>query len=171
VGGHNIAKNTVLESIPLGRAFIAAGLEVRGYGGKGTISYRMYPAGFLSLVEGFTKGFARGANAISTRVLIMLVCWIFGGISLTRHLIQALLLGDLTEIMTWVLLDALYAAQIHWILYRIGNFGARTAVFFQIPLIFFALIFFISVLKTFLIRKVHWKGRVVATKNSEQEPS
>jgi 4,4'-diaponeurosporenoate glycosyltransferase len=171
VGGHKIAKNSILESIPLGRAFIAAGREVHCYGGKGTIFFRMYPEGFRSLVEGFTKGFARGANRISTGVLIMLACWIFGGISLTRHLIQSFISGDLNAIMGWAMLDGLYAAQIQWMLYRIGNFGARTAVFFQIPLIFFALIFFISVLKTFVIRKVHWKGRVVATRNSEQRPS
>jgi len=56
-------------------------------------------------------------------------------------------------------------------LFRIGKFGVRTAVFFQIPLIFFALIFFISVLKTFVIRKVRWKGRVVATKDFMKKSS
>lgn len=171
VGGHKTAKNSVLESIPLGRAFMAAGLEVYCYGGKGTISYRMYPEGLRSLIEGFSKGFARGANAISTSVLIMLICWIFGGISLTRHLIQSFFMGDFSEIMSWLLLDMLYAAQIQWMLFRIGNFGVWTAVFFQIPLIFFGLIFFISVLKTFVIRQVRWKGRVVATKDLRKKSS
>jgi len=171
VGGHKSAKNSVLESIPLGRAFMAESLEVLCYRGKGTISYRMYPEGLCSLIEGFSKGFARGANAISTSALIMLVCWIFGGISLTRHLIQSFVTGDCNEIMTWLMLDMLYAAQIHWMLFRIGNFGIGTAVFFQIPLIFFALIFFISVLKTFVIRKVRWKGRVVATKGFRKKSS
>jgi 4,4'-diaponeurosporenoate glycosyltransferase len=165
VGGHKIAKNSVLESIPLGRAFMAAGLEVHCYGGKGAISYRMYPEGLRSLIEGFSKGFARGAHAISSSVLIMLICWIFGGISLTRHLIQSFVTGDFNEIMIWLILDVLYAAQIQWMLIRIGNFGVWTAVFFQIPLIFFVFIFFISVLKTFVIRQVRWKGRVVATKD------
>jgi 4,4'-diaponeurosporenoate glycosyltransferase len=171
VGGHKAAKSSVLESIPIARAFVAAGREVQCYGGKGSISYRMYPEGFSSLVEGFSKGFARGANAISIGALIMLVCWIYGGISLTRHLIQSLFTGDLKEIMTWVTLDLLYAAQIQWMLHRIGNFGVRTAAFFQLPLIFFALIFFISVVKTFVIRQVRWKGRVVATKDSGEKPS
>lgn len=171
VGGHKSAKNSVLESIPLGRAFMAANLEVHCYGGKGAISYRMYPEGLRSLIEGFSKGFARGADAISTSVLIMLVCWIFGGFSLTRHLIQSLITGDFSEIMTWLILDVLYAAQIHWMLFRIGNFGVRTALFFQIPLIFFALIFFISVLKTFVVRQVRWKGRVVATKDFRKKSS
>lgn len=171
VGGHKIAKNSVLESIPLGRAFMAAGLEIHCYSGKGTISYRMYPEGIRSLIEGFSKGFARGANAISTSVLIMLVCWIFGGISLTRHLIQSFVRGDINEIMTWLMIDVLYAVQIHWMLFRIGNFGVRTASFFQIPLIFFAVIFFISVLKTFVIRQVRWKGRVVATKDFRKKSS
>lgn len=171
VGGHKIAKNSILESIPLGRAFMSAGFEVHCYGGKGAISYRMYPEGLRSLIEGFSKGFARGAGAISTSVLIMLVCWIFGGISLTRHLIQSFVTGDFIEIMSWLLLDMLYAAQIQWMLFRIGNFGVLTAIFFQIPLIFFALIFFISVLKTFVIRQVRWKGRVVTTKDFRKKTS
>jgi 4,4'-diaponeurosporenoate glycosyltransferase len=163
VGGHEIAKSDILESLSMGKAFIEAGYDVHCYGGKGTISFRMYPEGFRSLVEGFSKGFGIGANAISLSVLMLIVCWVFGGVSLTRHLIQSFLTGNLNDIIPWMALDLLYAAQIHWMLVRIGNFGILTAVLFQIPLLFFVLVFALSILKTFIIGKARWKGRMVNT--------
>ena len=151
----------------MGKAFIDAGYKVHCYGGKDTISFRMYPEGFRSLVEGFSKGFGIGANALSPGILIMIVCWVFGGISVTRHLIQSILAWNLIDIIPWVALDLLYAAQIHWMLVRIGNFGILTALLFQIPLLFFGLVFFLSILKTFIIRKTRWKGRMVNTEETE----
>ena len=171
VGGHEIAKNDILESISLGKAFINAGQNVHCYGGKGTIFFRMYPEGLRSLVEGFSKGFGIGANAISLTVLMMIVCWVFGGVSLTRHLIQSIILGDLSGVITWMTLDLLYAAQIHWMLVRIGNFGIRTAILFQIPLLFFVLVFALSILKTFIMKQTRWKGRIVNTKGAEKKSS
>ena len=161
VGGHKIARNAILESLPLGNAFIKAGQTVRCFGGQGSVIFRMYPEGLRSLVEGFSKGFASGANAISIGIMILLVCWIFGGISLTRHLVEALIYGNETAAVSWLVLDLLYAAQIHWMLARIGNFGKRTALFFQIPLVFFVLIFTLSLIKTTVIGRSRWKGRVI----------
>ena len=170
VGGHEIAKGEILESLSMGKAFIDAGYDVHCYGGKGTISFRMYPEGFRSLVEGFSKGFGIGANAISLSVLVMIVCWVFGGVSLTRHLIQSFLTGNLNDIISWMALDLLYAAQIHWMLVRIGNFGILTAILFQIPLLFFVLVFALSMLKTFVIGKARWKGRMVDTEEAGTKP-
>ena len=93
--------------------------------------------------------------------LIMLVGWVFGGISVTRHLIQSAILGSSTDLLGWVVLDVLYMLQIHWILFRIGNFGFTTALMFQIPLLFFVIVFAYSLLRIFLVRKVRWKGRDV----------
>jgi 4,4'-diaponeurosporenoate glycosyltransferase len=168
VGGHEIVKTEILENMALGKAFIDAGHDVHCYGGKGNISFRMYPEGFRSLVEGFSKGFGIGANAISLSVLMMIVCWVFGGASLTRHLIQSILTGNLNDIITWIALDLLYVAQIHWMLVRIGNFGIRTAILFQLPLLFFVLVFALSILKTFILKKARWKDRMVNTKETEK---
>jgi len=161
VGGHKSASSAVLESLPLGRAFIQARQPVRCFGGQGSVMFRMYPEGLGSMVEGFSKGFALGANAISIAVMIMLVCWIFGGVSLTRHFIQALIFGNGPAMLGWLMLDLLYVAQIHWMLVRIGNFGLRTAILFQVPLLFFVLVFTLSLIKSTGIVKSRWKGRVV----------
>jgi 4,4'-diaponeurosporenoate glycosyltransferase len=169
VGGHSHEKvrGEILESLALGKVFLRAKGNVHCYGGKGAISFRMYPAGLPSLIEGFSKGFGTGANAMSLGSLLMMVCWIFGCCSVSRHLIQALLLGDMTELYRWALLDGLYAAQIYWMLQRIGNFGFLPALLFQVPLVFFVTVFGLSLLRIFLLKRVPWKGRAVNTRKEK----
>lgn len=171
VGGHKAARMTVLESLALGNAFRKAGYPIHCFGGKGAVSFRMYPHGMQSLVEGFSKGFATGATAISIGTMVIVVCWIFGGVSLTRHLIEALIDGNRNAIMGWLMLDLLYAAQIQWMLMRIGNFGIRTALFFQIPLLFFVLIFTLSLFKATVLRRSRWKGRIINTPKGGSDSS
>lgn len=165
VGGHSHerVRGEILESLALGKVFLEANAKVHCYGGKGSISFRMYPDGLPSLIEGFGKGFGTGANAMSLGSLLMMVCWIFGCCSVTRHVIQSAVLGNMTELFWWALLDGLYVLQIHWMLLRIGNFGFLTALLFQLPLVFFVFVFGLSLLRIFFVRKVPWKGRTVNT--------
>jgi 4,4'-diaponeurosporenoate glycosyltransferase len=163
VGGHEKARGEVLESLAIGKEFLKTNQEVHCYGGKETISFRMYPDGLWTLVEGFSKGFGTGAKALSLGSLLMIVAWVFGGVGVTRQLIQSVLLENMTDFVGWFMLDVLYIFQIHWMLLRIGNFGFSTALLFQIPLLFFVIVFMTSILRIFLIRKVRWKGREVKT--------
>jgi 4,4'-diaponeurosporenoate glycosyltransferase len=164
VSGHKHARGDVLESLALGRQFMESGLKVSCYGGKGSLSFQMYPRGLGQMIEGHSKGFATGAMAISPVLMIMLVCWVFGGVSLTRHLIESVISGaTYLELMVWGGLDVLYIAQNYWILRRIGSFGFLTALFFQIPLIFFVVVFVYSLIRIFFLRNVRWKGRTVKT--------
>ena len=89
VGGHGRARAQLLESMGLADAFREAGLPVSCYGGKGAVSFQMYPAGFRSMIDGFSRGFGEGAKAISIPMLVLLVAWVTGGMSVTRHLIQS----------------------------------------------------------------------------------
>jgi 4,4'-diaponeurosporenoate glycosyltransferase len=95
--------------------------------------------------------------------LLMIVGWVFGGVGVTRQLVQSAILGNMMDFLGWFVLDVLYIFQIHWMLFRIGNFGFSTALLFQIPLIFFVIVFAYSILRIFLVRKVRWKGRDVKT--------
>lgn len=161
VGGHEKARGEVLESLAIGREFLKANLNVHCHGGKKAISFRMYPDGLWTLVEGFSKGFGTGAKAVSLGSLLMIVAWVFGGVGMTRQLVQTAILGNITDFLGWFVLNGLYIFQIHWMLLRIGNFKFSTALLFQIPLLFFVIVFMTSILRIFLIRKVRWKGRDV----------
>jgi 4,4'-diaponeurosporenoate glycosyltransferase len=163
VGGHERVKGEILENVALGKVFLNAGIGVRCYGGKGVLSFRMYGEGFRSMVEGFTKSFGIGAGSIARINLLMIVCWVFGSVSLTRHLIHSALLGDWGGAVVWTVLYALYGVQFFWMLYRIGNFSVWPAALFPVPVLFFVLVFFISLFKVIFPKKTRWKGRIVNT--------
>ena len=161
IGGHQKVPGEILENLALGKAFRRAGLEVRCFGGKGILHFRMYPQGFKAMADGFIKSFAVGSRAIPLISLILISAWVSGGMAVTRHLIQSFINFDAVELTPWVLLDLMYAGQLYGMLFRIGNFNWFTGLFFQIPLLFFIVLFAISSLKTFILKKVTWKGREV----------
>ncbi len=90
VGGHGVAAGAVLEGLPIGEAFAEAGHPVRCLAGRGTVSFRMYPDGVRSMVDGFAKGFATGAGTVRPWVLAAVVLWMVGAVSTTRHLAMSL---------------------------------------------------------------------------------
>jgi hypothetical protein len=56
----------------------------------------------------------------------------------------------------------LYAAQVYWMLRRIGSFGPLAALLFPLPLAFFHVVYFRSV---YILRRtttVTWKGRRIS---------
>ena len=161
VGGHQAVKGAILEDVALGQLFDSAGLELHNYGGKGAISFRMYPAGIGSLITGFTKGMASGAQLAAAKILIPIICWIAGGFVVSFWLLILLITGNLQAAAPWIVLHVLYILQIYWILSRMGNYGLYTALFYPLPFVFFAVVFVISLLRTFFLREVSWKGRKI----------
>ena len=160
-GGHEKVRGAILEDIALGQAFKRAGFEIHNLGGRGAVSFRMYPAGIGSLVTGFTKGMASGARTASLAILVPIVCWVAGGF-IVSTLLPAVFLGSgLQGAAPWLILHVLYILQIHWILSRMGNYGLPTALLYPLPFIFFAAVFFISLLRTFFLHEVSWKGRKI----------
>jgi len=150
VGGHEKVKGAVLENLSLGKEFLKAGKQVHCFGGKNFISFRMYPHGLGSIIEGFGKGFAIGASAMNIPNLILVVCWITGGASLTRHLVQAIIVGSNPEIIVWIFFYLLFSLQLYWMLSRIGTYRWYTALFYPIPLSFFVIVFLWSCINTFI---------------------
>jgi 4,4'-diaponeurosporenoate glycosyltransferase len=163
MGGHQKVRGEVLESLGLGKQFLRANRKVRLFGGKGAISFRMYPEGIGSMIEGFGKGLWTGAQAMSPPILLMAICWITGGVGVTRHFLYSLILADSPGFLVSIAMYLLYALQYHWMLRRVGNFGFLPALLFPIPLLFFIGVFGLSFLQIFLLGRVRWKGRVVKT--------
>lgn len=164
-GGHDKVKGEILEDVSLGSELQKKGLEVHCLGGKGTISFRMYPNGIRELINGWSKGFAMGAAKTSFPLLILVIAWISGSIGTTRSLIEAIVATNNAQIAICGSLYILYAAQIYWMLVRIGNFKFYTALFYPIPMAFFIAVFTYSFVRIFLARSVKWKGREIDLKH------
>ncbi len=164
VGSFEKVKGEILEDLAFGREFQKKGVNLHCYGGRNTVSFRMYPGGVGDLIAGWSKGFAMGAVKTSILALIMIIAWITGAIGTTRHLIQAIIMTDVSLMIPWGFLYLAFAAQIYWMLFRIGDFKPYTALLFPIPLLFFIIVFAYSFVIIFLCKKVRWKGRTLEVK-------
>lgn len=163
IGGHAAVKAAVLEDLLVARLFFRRGLPVTCYGGKGAISFRMYPAGLGALVEGWSKSFASGAMAIRPFALVLTLGWVMGCFSTTSRLLQSLGEPLIPSLAASLAIYFLYALQILWILRRIGKFKWYTCLLFPVPLVFFALVSLHSLVAIHVLRRVTWRGRTIET--------
>jgi 4,4'-diaponeurosporenoate glycosyltransferase len=166
-GGHVAVKTAIVEDMALGMRFRAAGVPVTCYGGRGTVSFRMYPDGLASLVEGFTKNMVIGASEIRPIFKVMIALWLTGITVCTFSTLLSLLpwFAVLRPIQAAFYL--LYAAQMYWMLRRVGSFGPLTAILFPVPLVFFHIVYFRSVHIVRSTTTVTWKGRRISMPGRE----
>jgi 4,4'-diaponeurosporenoate glycosyltransferase len=163
IGGHKIIKGEIMEDIELGKRFIKAKIPVSCLGGKGTIDFRMYPGGFMEMIMGWSKGFGSGAKSTSIPILIMVIAWIVGAIFPLNLFFDGLAPFNLSAVLISVAFYLSFIAQIYWMSYRIGSFSIWASVFYPIPLTFFIIVFFYSLILTILRKRVTWKNREIKT--------
>jgi len=165
IGGHLAVKGEVVEDLALGNIIKKRKVFIYCYGGRGTISFRMYPNGMRELVDGWSKGFATGAVKTYIPVLLAIIAWVGGGISATRYTIEAISSMNTISILVWTSAYLGYAIQVYWMLFRIGTFKFYTALFYPVSLLFFLVIFLRSVFMIFIRRSVRWKGVTISLKD------
>lgn len=161
VGGHRRVASDVVEDVALARRFAGADLPVTCLGGRGTVGFRMYPDGVAQLVEGWTKNFAAGAASTRPVTLALVSAWIGACLSSAVSLASAVLGRRRRGRGVAVGAYLAHAAQLHWMLRRIGRFGRWTALAYPVPLAFFQAVFARSVARTYVRRQVRWRGRMV----------
>jgi len=153
VGGHQAVQGRILENFWLAGQFSAAGIPVRSVMGRGVFSFRMYPNGLRELIGGWTKGFASGAGQTPRGTMFLIVMWMIG---LMLPPLCGLVTGDWLQ---WGTVYLLCVAQVGWFGRQVGAFRWFTALLYPVPLIFFFVVFFWSVLRSG--RTVTWKGREI----------
>jgi 4,4'-diaponeurosporenoate glycosyltransferase len=165
-GGHAEVRGEILEDVALGRRFLSQGRSVSCLRGRGTVSFRMYAQGLGSMVEGFAKNFGSGLRAASPAVVALTAVWVLGFFAAAGLTAIAVALPGRLFLPLQLALYALYAGQLAWQLARLGNYGLYTALLYPLPLLFFAGVFLVSLLRTFLLRTVRWKGRTISVGGS-----
>ena len=144
VGGHASVRSAVLDDVELARGYLASGRRVMCLGGKGSLSFRMYPNGLRQLVEGWSKNIAGGTGKTRVLTVLLVVLWI--GLCL-----QAPWLG-------WPIYAAV-VVQLAWMARRIGRFGVLALLLYPIPLLAFLAIYVRSMYLTYVRKRVSWRGR------------
>lgn len=153
-GGHAAVRADVVDDVALARRFLAAGLPVACLGGRGTVRFRMYPRGLGQLVEGWSKNVAAGAGGTRLLTLALVGAWVWGLVSAS--------VGAAVFPFAWAaVLYAAHAAQLSWMLRRVGSFGVGAALAFPVLVLAFLGIFARSLVLTLGTGRVSWKGRRV----------
>ena len=155
VGGHAAVKERVLENFWLAEKLRAAGVPLHCRGGRKVFSFRMYPLGWREMMDGWIKGFASGAGKTPLPLLLLVIGWMSGLIMATGNL----LLARNAPVCFFVYMA--YAAQVAWLLRRVGTFHWATALLYPAPLVFYFVIFTRSVWRAMRKQPVNWKGRKI----------
>jgi len=162
IGGHSAVHEMVVDDMALCGLCRQAGIPVHCYGGREVISFRMYPGGMRSLIEGWTKNMAIGATLSDWKTIALLIVW-FAGICNA-----ALMLSAVCQSSVWLpwgpvvmMVYALYMIQILAQLRRVGRFHPAVVLVFPLLFIFFAGVFFYSAVRVKILRSVTWKGRAI----------
>jgi 4,4'-diaponeurosporenoate glycosyltransferase len=168
-GGHEAVRGEILDDVQLAAAYDRAGLPVRCAVGGASIRMRSYPGGLRQLVDGWTKNFASGASAAAPGPALGAALWISA-----HHAVAVGLVLALVEAATgrgasvahghpvlWAVAWVAFAAQLAWILRRVGSFRWWTWALFPVCLLVFDLVFARSAALTVVRRSVRWRGREV----------
>jgi 4,4'-diaponeurosporenoate glycosyltransferase len=162
VGGHRAVKGAIAEDMALGREFDRAGLHVTCLAGPSDVRFRMYPGGLGDLVRGWSKNFATGAALTARWRTALIAAWI------TAALVATFFLGRVVSTPLAVgIVYALFTVQWAAFGHRVGRFRFA-ALLWPLLTVFFVVVFAWSVVSTYALRRVSWRGRVVATAPSDR---
>ncbi|MEZ2459015.1 glycosyltransferase family 2 protein [Salinicoccus roseus] len=163
-GGHKGIQEAIMDDLALGQAYLDQDLPVHCMGGKGVLSFRMYPEGVKSLVEGWCKSFALGSQATHPLVMLMTIIWISGSFISTGAFVSSLIAMDPVLIALTGVVYLLYALQTMIFARRCGNFNRILFLFHPFLFAFFAGVFVYSIFRVHILRSVNWKGRKINVK-------
>jgi 4,4'-diaponeurosporenoate glycosyltransferase len=163
VGGHAVARDTVVDDVALAEAFRSAGLSVQVLGGGRDVAFRMYPLGLGQLVEGFTKNLAAGVGSVRRSTALLVVAWLTLLVQATVAPVRAVL--GTADPATAAALYAVVAAQVWWMARKVGRFGPVIALAFPLLLLAFFGVFVRSLVAT-ARGSVSWRGRRLPTRRS-----
>lgn len=127
-GGHEKVKREVVNDLALGSESHKAGITIRCLAGKGTVPFRIYGKSIRQLINRWSNDFALWPARTSTRWLVPIVLRISDTIGTARSVIEAMIAANSVLIAVSSGLHVLYAAQIHWMLARIGSFKVYAAL-------------------------------------------
>jgi len=159
INGHSSVKSQVLDDLFLGSKFREAGIPVVNSIGYRLVSFRMYPRGIRSEIEGFSKGAVLSTSTLSPWTIVFTAAWIVG-----------LLVSESVFAFAWLGADwawplaagyLLYTAQLFALMRYVGRFGYAVPLLHPLASLFFLGVMAYSVYQVTVLGSVRWKGRNV----------
>ncbi|MBB6673549.1 glycosyltransferase [Cohnella nanjingensis] len=159
-GGHDGVRSEVLEDLSLGAQYVEAGIRVTNFLGAGMVSFRMYPHGIRSAIQGLGKGALLSTSKLSGLTVLLVALWIVGLIGAEIGLICA----PFAPAQGWIPLCAsymLYTLQIFYFIRYVGRFGKAVPIVHLLSTLFFLCVMIYSAYKVVFRGHVTWKGRQI----------
>jgi 4,4'-diaponeurosporenoate glycosyltransferase len=158
-GGYEKVKNKVVEDFSLGKIYSKSGINIDLFLGGNDISFKMYPSGVSSLIEGWSKNFSSASFSTKWWLLVIVIIWIASLTALPIEIIKAILENNLFSIYLFISLYLLTVLNIARAARKIGTYPFVNLLFYPIYLLGFHLIYLYSLFATFVFKSTTWKGR------------
>ncbi|MCK8487105.1 glycosyltransferase [Paenibacillus sp. MBLB2552] len=157
IQGHDSIRSELLDDLNLGAKFRAAGISVSNFLGGGLVSFRMYPNGIRSELEGFGKGAVLSTAKLRPATTLLVAAWLIGLIASEG----ALFLWHTSWAYPLLFGYLLYAAQLYFLVRYVGKFGLFMPLLHVLSTLFFLVVLLYSAYQVAFRGSVTWKGRDV----------
>ncbi|OCT15598.1 glycosyl transferase family 2 [Paenibacillus pectinilyticus] len=157
IKGHEGIKSEMLDDLNLGATYAKAGIPVNNFIGYGLVSFRMYPSGLKSQIQGFGKGAVLGTSKLKAGTLTLTAIWVIG--LLLSSAFPFLL--DTSWGLPLLIGYLLYMAQLFYFVKYVGIFGIVMPVLHVVSTLFFIMVMLYSMYQVVFLGHVAWKGRHV----------
>ena len=157
INGHESVKSELVDDLSLGARYTAAGIKVTNFIGRGSVSFRMYPQGIKSEIEGFAKSAVPGTSTLRLATVLAIALWLLGLIVSESFV---LFLGR-SWAVPLMIGYALYTLQMLYFIRYVGVFGKTMPLLHPVSSLFFLFVMLYSLYQVAFLRHVAWKGRRV----------
>ena len=157
INGHNSIRSELLDDLNLGARYLENDIRVTNFIGRGLVSFRMYPYGLKSELQGFGKGAVLSTDKLSRWTIAFIAIWFIGLIASEG----AIFLWNTPWAYPMIFGYILYALQIYYWVRDVGRFGKITPLLHILSTLFFLIILLYSAYQVTFLGHVVWKGRTV----------
>lgn len=162
IDGHHAAKESVVDDVVLGEKLSSINLPFELYLGDPRLSFRMYGDRFKDLFQGWVKNYSTGAVKTPGSVILLVTFWIASMITTILFNIWQWTTDPFSALAyVGVLLYFGWSAELFRVGTKIGRFKRMTWLFYPLYLLFFIVIFSLSMFKRNNRKHVVWKGRKI----------
>lgn len=158
-GGYEVVKDSVIEDFSLGKYYNKLNIIIDLILGGNQIKFKMYPNSFNEVLEGWSKNFSSGSISISLKLFVLIFFWIVYLTVLPFEIVRSFTLKNYILSLITITIYLLTVLKIHKSADKIGSYPLFVCIIYPLYLLVFHLIFFYSLLGTYVFKTTKWKGR------------
>jgi len=160
-GGHSSVKKSIADDLTFGENLKGKGMKFVLFLGEKDISFRMYDTGFNQLRQGWIKNIATGASKTSLILILMVTLWLASGTTAILNFINLTTDFSYLKLGLDIILYIVVVSELWIAAQKVGNFKKSAIVLYPFSLLFFLVIFILSLFKKVFHIKAIWKGRKI----------